>query len=103
MLYDLSLRMGRPVSELYPTMTADELCHWAAKNREMPIGDERLDWLFANLCSVVCNVAGAKRRGGGPFKPEDFLIFKKPAPKTPLQAMTKMLGHRVVKGKRKES
>lgn len=98
--------MGRPVAELYPVMTADELCHWAAIDRITPIGDERNDWLFANLCAVVCSVAGAKRKSGGPFSAADFLIFRQreePKPMTPRSLVESLIGHLVTKKPKEKS
>lgn len=87
-MHRLALRMGRTVAELTATLTIDELAHWFAFDRVSPIGDERMSLQFAHLCLIVCQVAGVKKRGGGQFSLQDFLLFK-PAerPQTPLQAM----------------
>jgi hypothetical protein len=89
--------MGRTVAELSAVMTTDELARWMAYARTYPIGDERMDYLFANLCAVVCNSAGAKKRGGGQFGIKDFLMFKVKDLRTPVQFMRDLFGSRIRK------
>lgn len=96
-LHKLALRMGRTVSELTATMTTDELSRWMAYARTYPIGDERFDYLFANMCAVVCSSAGAKKRGGGQFTIKDFLMFREKDMRTPVQFMRGLFGGRVKK------
>ena len=80
--------MGRTVAELTATLTTDELAHWFAFDRASPIGDERMSLQFAHLCLTVCQVAGVKKKRGGQFTINDFLLFKPIEPaRTPLQAM----------------
>ena len=76
--------MGRTVGELRATLTTDELARWMAFHARSPVSDELFDYLFANLCRVVCMVAGAKKSRGAPRAPgpddwtiEDFLLFNK--------------------------
>lgn len=100
-LHSLALRMGRTVGELTSTLTTDELARWLAFNRRSPITDERLDYLFARLCLVVTESSGAKKRGGGRFSIDDFLMFKQPRQKTPKELMRQLFGQSVVKKSRK--
>jgi hypothetical protein len=66
--------------------------------RTYPLGEEdRDDALFAQLCSVVVNAAGVKKRGGGQFEAKDFLLFKVKNFTNPLQHLRSLLGSRVVK------
>ena len=81
-------------------MTTDELTHWIAFARGSPIGDDRMDHLIAQLCLLVCNVGGAKRRGGGQFSMDDFLMFKPKDFTTPLQFLQGRFAHRIVQRKR---
>lgn len=103
-MHSLALRMGRTVSELSATMTMDEFARWVAINRESPVGDERFDLLFANLCSTVVSASGAKKRGGGAFTLRDFMMFARKADKeaTPLEFLQRLVGHRVVQRKREK-
>lgn len=87
-------------------MTTDELCDWFARNRQIPIGDERMDYLFAHVCLRIFQAAGVKKsRSPSPPGPEDwklsdFLVFAKHDPQeemTPLQFMRSRFGSRVVK------
>jgi len=99
-LHSLALRMGRTVAELTSVLTTDELARWLAFNRRSPITDERLDHLFARLCLVVTESSGAKKRGGGQFKLDDFLMFKQPKPQTPKDFMRNLFGTAVVRKKK---
>jgi hypothetical protein len=108
-MHKLALKMGRTVSELSPLMPMDELARWMAFDRLSPIGDDRADYFIAQLCAVVCNVAGVKKEPGrapnpNAFSLEDFLLFTKRQPKIepkPLDFMRSFLGGRVIKGKPK--
>lgn len=89
-------------------LTYDEWAHWIAFDRLSPIGDDRSDYFIAQLCAVVCNVAGAKKDPGrapdpNAFTLEDFLLFTRRDPKepTPIDFMRGILGSRVIKGKPK--
>ena len=54
-------------------MDAFELTEWAAYERVAgPLGPERLDYLFAQLCAVVVNVQRPK--GSAARRPKDFLL-----------------------------
>jgi hypothetical protein len=76
----------------------DEWIHWLAFARTYPIGEEdRDDALFANLCSVVANAAGVKKKGGGQFEPKDFLLFRMKNFANPLDALRSMFGGKVKK------
>lgn len=90
--------MGRTVAELTATLSTDELAHWFAFDRHSPIGDERMSLQFAHLCLTVCQVAGAKKHGGGEFTLQDFVLFK-PAekPQDPLTAMRTWFGDRIIR------
>ena len=80
--------MGRTVSELTATLTTDELAHWFAFDRVSPIGDERMSLQFAHLCMTICASAGVKKKSGGQFTLQDFLLFKRVEPvKAPLDTM----------------
>lgn len=88
LLHRLALRLGRTVAELRASLGTDELAAWFAFDRLSPVGDERQDYALARLCLLVCELMGAKRRGGGAVRLEDFLLWKLPEPeKTPLEAM----------------
>ncbi len=88
LLHRLALRLGRTVAELRASLGTDELAAWFAFDAISPIGDERLDYNFARLCVLVCELMGAKRRDGRRIRFDDFLIFKPPEPeKTPIEAM----------------
>ena len=87
-MHRLALKMGRTVAELNATLTIDELAHWFAFDRSSPIGDERMSMQFAHLCLTVCQVAGVKKKTGGPFTLDDFLLFKpSEKPKSTLDTM----------------
>ena len=76
------------MAELSASLTTDELAHWLAFDRQSPIGDERMSLQFAHLCLTVCQVAGAKKRSGGQFSLNDFLLFKPiEKPKSTLETM----------------
>ena len=96
MLHKLALRVGRTVAELEATLSVEELASWYAFDRLSPIGDERADVLFAQLTLRTLEAAGAKKRGGGGFKVDDFMPFKlfKPdvSAMTPIQAMRHWFG-----------
>ena len=94
LLHKLALRMGRTVGEL-KHMSTDELAHWFAFDRKSPVGDERFDYLFARLCLVVCQVAGVKKKFGGEFKLDDFVMFKFEKEKTAGEFMREKFGHMV--------
>lgn len=96
-LHALALKLGRTVGELSATLTTDELARWFAYNQRSPITDDRMDYLFARLCLVVTESSGAKKRGGGRFTLDDFLMFKRPKQPSPKEFMHKLLGNRVVR------
>jgi hypothetical protein len=97
LLHKLALRMGRTVSELTSCLTVDEWTRWLAYARTYPLGDEeRDDILMARLCSVVVNSAGVKKRGGGHFSAEDFIVFKQKNFTSPLAFLRAKVG-KVVK------
>ncbi|MBD5683075.1 DUF4035 domain-containing protein, partial [Citrobacter freundii] len=56
----LALRMGRTLSELRQTMTANELLMWIEFDRQSPIGDIRGDIQAAQIVSAVYGSQGAK-------------------------------------------
>lgn len=99
-MHKLALRMGRTVRELEGVMSTRELASWFAFDRLSPIGDERLDYLFAAHALATCSAAGAKPKRGGAFKLEDFMLFKlfarDPEPMTFMRSILPS----VVKGKR---
>lgn len=101
-LHQLALRMGRTVGELQAVLTTDELARWIALNRRAPITDDRMDYLFARLCLLVCEVSGAKKKSGGRFTLDEFLMFKPapPKPKNPLEFMRARFGATVIKRKK---
>lgn len=100
-LHHLALRMGRTVSELRASLTVDELKQWYAFSEVHPIREDKIDYLFANLMECICSVIGAKKKYGGQFKLDDFLLFKHEVPKDAKSMMLGMFGGRVVKkGKR---
>src|SRR5687767_12288992 len=72
----LALRMGRTVSEVKAVMPIDEFVRWIAFDRISPIGDERLDYMLAQVAYMSVQISGAKKKSGGTFKLEDFLLFK---------------------------
>ena len=93
--------MGRTVGELQAVLTTEELARWIALNRRAPITDDRMDYHFARLCLLVCEVSGAKKKSGGRFTLEEFLMFKpKPKPASPLEFMRGRFGHTVIKRKK---
>lgn len=96
-LHKLALGMGRTVGELRATLTTDELAQWMAFSKNNPIGPERTDYLFARLCVLICNVAGAKKKAGGEFTLEDFLLWKMPDTRTPIELMRSLFGGRLKK------
>lgn len=98
-LHALALRMGRTVGELTATLTTDELTRWYAYNQRSPIADDRLDYLFAHLCLVMTESSGAKKRGGGHFSLNDFMMFKRPKLPTPKEFMRGLFGNKVVRRK----
>jgi hypothetical protein len=101
-MHQLALRMGRTVGELSAVLTTDEQARWMALHRRAPLDDSRLDYLFARLCLLVAQVAGAKKKSGGAFTLEEFLMFQhKPKPANPLAFMRGRFGVKVIKGKRK--
>lgn len=102
MLHALALRMGRTVAELRATLTEREWLDWMAYAKGSPFADDRMDYLFANLCQVVCMAMGAKKASGGNFTLDDFILFKPKDYTTPIEFMRAQLGHRVVKGKRRK-
>lgn len=73
--------MGKRVPELAAVMTNGELASWFAYDRISPIGDDRMDFLFARLCLLICDAVGLKKiQGGGKFEFDDFLMWnRKPA------------------------
>jgi hypothetical protein len=96
-MHKLALAMGRTVGELSATMTTDELSRWMAFHKSSPIGAERLDYLFARLCTLVCDVAGAKKFGGGRFQMDDFILWKPKDVRTPIDFMRARFGGKVIK------
>ena len=88
-------------------MTTDELTDWFARNRIMPVGDVRLDYLFAHVCLRIFQAAGIKKQGQGrpagpnDWKIDDFLLFKEEKPEPPkvvdLAYMKSLFGGRIVK------
>ena len=96
-LHQLALCLGRTVSELRASMSVDELANWMAYSRIHPINPDRMDYMLAQLTATVCQVAGAKKSGGGHFKMDDFMLFKYVPPKTPKQLMTQLFGHMVTR------
>jgi hypothetical protein len=96
-LHKLALGMGRTVSELRATLTTDELALWMAFNKTNPIGPERIDYLFARLCVLICDVAGAKKKAGGHFSLEDFILWKPKDMRKPIDFMKSMFGARLKK------
>jgi hypothetical protein len=94
--------MGRTVAELESALSVAEWNEWIAFNSISPIGDDRLDHLVALLCQTICGAMGAKKRGGGRFQHDDFLMFDPEfiETRTPLEFMRHMLGHKVSKRKR---
>lgn len=95
--------MGRTVSELRASLRGDEYADWLAFDRIFPVGDWKIDAMIAHLCTIVCGVAGAKKRGGGPFTIDDFQLWKLPNPQTPREMMQRVFGARVIKGKPKRA
>lgn len=95
--------MGRTVSELRACLDADELAHWMVISRTTPIGDERDDYLMAQVCLRVFQAAGIKKGRARKPRPddwtiEDFLMFKQPTPpETDVQFLKRRLGHMVKK------
>lgn len=59
-LMALALRMGRTLSELRQTMTANELRMWAEYDRLSPIGDIRGDYHAAQITSALWGAQGVK-------------------------------------------
>lgn len=101
-MHKLALRLGRTVKELSASLDVDELVQWVAFDQLCPIGDDVMDYFFANLCGNVVSALGAKKTGGGDFAIKDFLILpSREKPKTARELMQAMFGHRVVKGKPK--
>lgn len=92
--------MGRTVAELEATLSTDELAHWLAFDRGSPIGDERADYLHAQLCALVAGAAGVKKRGGGDFVMKDFILFVPREFEKAEAFLRRRFGHLV---KRKES
>lgn len=98
LLHKLSLRWGMPVPEIQASMTTGQLASWFAFDKISPIGDERMDYLMAFLCMLMCQVAGAKPKSGGVPTIEDFLLFKKPpVPMTDKELFMSMFSGRIVK------
>lgn len=93
--------MGRTVGELKSVLTIDELVSWLAYSELTGPIDlvQAMDYMFAHLCCRMVEVAGGKKKSGGDFSLQDFLLFSKPVeePKTTLQAMREWFGHRVIK------
>lgn len=96
--------MGRTVGELRAFLNADELAHWMVVSETVPIGDERDDYLMAQVCLRVFQAAGIKksnrRQKPGPndWTLEDFLMFRQPAPtQTAEQFFRGRFGHMVKK------
>jgi len=90
--------MGRTVGELKAVLSTDELADWMAFSKHSPIGEERMDYLFARLCLLVCEVGGAKKQSGSKFTFEDFLLWKPPPkPMTDKELMMQMFGSRIIK------
>lgn len=56
----LALRMGRTLSELRQTLSANELLMWIEFDRESPIGDVRSDIHAAQIVSAVYGSKGVK-------------------------------------------
>lgn len=98
LLHKLALRMGRRVPELASTMTSGELASWFAFDRISPIGDQRMDFLFARLMLLVCDAVGVKKAGGARFTFEDFLMWK-PKPvmvnQSPLEFLRSRMAGRI--------
>ena len=69
------------VEELLDRISAAELTEWMAYYAYEPFGESWKQTSY--LCSMIGNGSGGKR-GGGAFKPVDFLPVKppKPAPMT---------------------
>lgn len=63
------------VEDLLNSVSAAELAEWQAYFAFEPFGDE---WLRSSyVCAMTGNAAGGKR-GGGKFKPQEFLPVKPP-------------------------
>lgn len=57
------------------------LYEWQAFYNLHPFGEERADIRSANVCMAIMQAMGAKKKGGGQFKLQDFMPnFGKPQP-----------------------
>ena len=63
------------VERLLNEISAAELSEWAAYYRFEPFGDEWQQTSY--ICAMTGNAAGG-RKGGGKFKPQDFMPVKQP-------------------------
>lgn len=63
--------MGRTVAELGAALTSAELTEWLAYEQLEPWGEERMDWRFAVLDSLLANQW--RGRGDRPVMPEAFV------------------------------
>jgi hypothetical protein len=65
------------------------LYEWQAFYNMHPFGEERQDIRSANICLAIMQAMGAKKKGGGQFKLDDFMPqFGKPQPTTQIDPVT---------------
>ena len=57
----MALRLGCTVAELNERLSPDELMHWMAFNKISPIGDDRNEYMLAQIAAV--NVSLQSKRG----------------------------------------
>ena len=69
--HTLALRLGMSVREAQEKIGEDEFNHWLAFNRIQPIGDDRMDVLFAMLSSLTANIN--RQKGQRSYNFNDFL------------------------------
>lgn len=79
-------------------LTSEQLAEWEAYHRLEPIGNERIEFSFAVLASVITNIAIAAfgRKGTKQTSPMDFMpvwdeaLRKKQEPKVKKQSIEEM-------------
>lgn len=72
-------------------MTAAEFADWIAYNDLQPIGDERLDLLIAQLCTVIANFRPFRTKRDHTYRPKDFIpTWGVVTPPTPTQLKDKL-------------
>jgi len=69
--HKLALALGMSVADAQSKISRAEFLHWQAYYAKDPFGNERIDWLFGQLCCILANIN--RKKNSKSFKPKDFI------------------------------